>query len=65
MRGFRHWRWHLGLVQISIPRSNSGSSTFRSDSGKRTYIITQDHLGGRVEIAEGGCILGGRGITFR
>ena len=26
--------------QMSIPRSNSRSSTFRSDSGKRTYIIT-------------------------
>jgi hypothetical protein len=25
---------------MSIPRSHSSSSTFRSDSGKRTYIIT-------------------------
>lgn len=24
--------------QISIPRSNSGSSTFRDDSGKRMYV---------------------------
>jgi hypothetical protein len=25
---------------MSMPRSNSRSSTFRNDSGKRTYIIT-------------------------
>jgi hypothetical protein len=25
---------------MSMPRSNSRSSTFLSDSGKRTYIIT-------------------------
>jgi hypothetical protein len=33
---------HMRTVswQISMPRSNSRSSTFRSDSGKRTYITT-------------------------
>ena len=29
-----------GLVVMSIPRSASRSSTLRSDSGYRTYIIT-------------------------
>jgi hypothetical protein len=33
---------HIRTVswQMSIPRSNSRSSTFRSYSGNRTYIIT-------------------------
>ena len=30
--------------QMSIPRSNSRSSTFRSDSGKRTYISTTSRI---------------------
>ena len=30
--------------QMSMPRSNSRSSTFRSDSGYRTYIITTSRI---------------------
>ncbi|MBB3347239.1 hypothetical protein [Sphingomonas sp. BK069] len=30
--------------QMSIPRSNSRSYTFRSDSGKRTYISTASRI---------------------
>jgi hypothetical protein len=29
---------------MSMPRSNNKSSTFRSDSGKRTYIITTSRI---------------------
>ncbi|EHJ59515.1 hypothetical protein NSU_3543 [Novosphingobium pentaromativorans US6-1] len=29
---------------MSIPRSNKRSSTFRSDSGKRTYINTTSRI---------------------
>jgi len=30
--------------QMSIPRSNRRSSTFRNDSGKRTYIRTTSRI---------------------
>jgi hypothetical protein len=29
---------------ISMPRSNSSSSTFRKERGKRTYIITTNRI---------------------
>src|SRR3546814_3637124 len=35
--------------QMSIPRSNSRSSTFRSDSGYFTYIITTRRITSRSE----------------
>jgi hypothetical protein len=30
--------------EMSMPRSNSRSSTFRKESGKRTYIITTSRI---------------------
>ena len=40
-------RFHHSLTvswQMSIPRSNNRSSTFRNDSGKRTYISTTSRI---------------------
>ena len=40
-------RFHHSLTvswQISIPRSNSRSSTLRGDSGYRTYIMTTSRI---------------------
>ena len=40
------WRAQSRTVswQMSIPRSNSRSSTFRSDSGNRMYSITTSRM---------------------
>ena len=40
---FHHSRTVSWLM--SIPRSNSRSSTLRSDNGNRTYIITTRRIG--------------------
>jgi hypothetical protein len=50
--------------QMSIPRSNSRSSTFRSDSGKRTYIITTRRItsGDELKRRNG---LGGSALDLR
>jgi hypothetical protein len=66
-RAFHHIRtvsW-----QMSMPRSNSKSSTFRSDSGKRTYIMTTSRITSGEELkhrnGEGGLALDLRGMANR
>jgi hypothetical protein len=52
---------------MSMPRSNSRSSTFRSESGKRTYIMTTSRItsGGELKHrnGEGGLALDLRGMA--
>ena len=54
---------------MSMSRSNSRSSTFRSDSGKRTYIITTSRITSGDELkhrnGEGGLALDLRGMAAR
>ena len=51
--------------QISIPRSNSRSSTWRSDNGYRTYIITVRRIisGELLKYRKGFFIPGGYGMA--
>jgi hypothetical protein len=54
---------HIRTVswQMSMPRSNSRSSTFRNDNGKRTFIITTSLITSGEELkrrnGEGGLAL--------
>lgn len=64
---FHHWRTVSWLM--SIPRSNSRSSTFRSDSGNRTYIITTSRITSGDELyrrnGDGGLARERRGMHVR
>ena len=47
---------------MSIPRSNSRASTFRSDSGNRTYIMTTRRMISGEELKQRNGLAGWRGL---
>jgi hypothetical protein len=50
---------------MSIPRSNSRSSTFLNDSGYRTYIITTRRITSGDELKQRNGLAGLQGLGMR